>query len=179
MSADNPEEIAELRKAVDWHKGRLNMAMELKRDVVYWSSELHRFQERLEDLEKASVMGKGSEGMSETGVTVTIRTRMMSLPTQCAGCEMLFDTPRLVMCCATKRAVLSKMERPDWCPLQEFGEDQMTDFYRLLYSWEDARDEHMKCFGQNDFDQVDEKVKAAAAVKAKADLVEFVKGLGR
>lgn len=59
----------------------------------------------------------------------------------------------------------------------EMSDDDLTDFYRLLYAWEDARDEHMKCFGQNDFDQEDEKVKAAAAVKAKEDLVELVKGL--
>ena len=63
-------------------------------------------------------------------------------------------------------------------PLKELSDDQTTDFYRLLYAWEDARDEYNNCLGGSDFDQVETKAKADAAAKAKADLVEFVKGLG-
>ncbi len=59
----------------------------------------------------------------------------------------------------------------------EMSEDDLTDFYRLLYAWEDARDEYMQALGGMTFDQDDVKAKAAASVEAKAQLEEFVKGL--
>ena len=62
---------------------------------------------------------------------------------------------------------------------KEMSEDELTEFYKLLYAWEDARDDYMKCLGGTSFDQEDTKVKSVAAVKAKADLIEFVKGMGR
>lgn len=59
----------------------------------------------------------------------------------------------------------------------EMSEDELTNFYSLLYAWEDARDEYMKCLGGTTFDQEDVKVKAAASVEAKRQLEDFVKGL--
>lgn len=59
----------------------------------------------------------------------------------------------------------------------DMSEDDLTEFYRLLYAWEDARDEYMKTLGGMTFDQDDVKAKAAASVEAKAQLEDFVKGL--
>ena len=59
----------------------------------------------------------------------------------------------------------------------DMSEDDLTEFYRLLYAWEDARDEYMKTLGGMTFDQEDVKAKAAASVEAKAQLEDFVKGL--
>lgn len=61
----------------------------------------------------------------------------------------------------------------------EMSENELTEFYRLLYAWEDARDEYMKCLGGTSFDQEDTKVKAATSVEAKRQLEDFVKGLKR
>jgi hypothetical protein len=59
----------------------------------------------------------------------------------------------------------------------EMSEDDLTEFYRLLYAWEDARDEYMQALGGTTFNQDDVKAKAAASVEAKAQLEDFVKGL--
>lgn len=59
----------------------------------------------------------------------------------------------------------------------QMSEDELTNFDRLLYAWEDARDEYMKTLGGMTFDQEDVKVKAAASAEAKAQLDEFVTGL--
>ena len=61
----------------------------------------------------------------------------------------------------------------------EMSVDELTEFYRLLYAWEDARDDYMKCLGGTSFDQEDTKVKAEASVEAKRQIEEFVKGLKR
>ena len=34
---------------------------------------------------------------------------------------------------------------------KEMSEDELTEFYKLLYAWEDARDDYMKCLGGTSF----------------------------